>query len=194
MSDDSSPTVPARSPRAILTVEAVLATVGIVGILALDLPADAIRTSLPAATGWAVVGTLVPLSLVPITLRAESGILGRLAGTGTAVIRRTFLGLPTTRLLLISLAAGVGEELFFRGLLQGGLDGVLGTGWALVVASGLFGLGHWVTPLYALGAALMGALWGGLFIVTGGLAVPVVVHAAYDFGALILATRYLEAS
>jgi hypothetical protein len=55
---------------------------------------------------------------------------------------------------LIALAAGFGEELFFRGLLQGGIareiTGVWGTVAGLVVGSATFGVCHWLNREYAL--------------------------------------------
>jgi len=93
------------------------------------------------------------------------------------------------RLALISLAAGLGEELFFRGLLQGGLDRALGTGTGLILAAIAFGIAHPVSRAYAVIATIIGAYLGGLWILSGNLLVPIVSHAAYDFVALIVVTR-----
>ncbi|WP_176521807.1 CPBP family intramembrane glutamic endopeptidase [Longimonas halophila] len=92
-------------------------------------------------------------------------------------------GLPGMALLAI--AAGVGEELLFRGVLQAELA-MLWEPWsALVVASIVFGLCHWITPAYAIIATIMGAYLGGLYWYTGGLLVPVLVHTLYDFVAFV---------
>ncbi|MGE3277234.1 MAG: lysostaphin resistance A-like protein [Vicinamibacterales bacterium] len=81
--------------------------------------------------------------------------------------------------LVIGAAAGIGEEWFFRGLLQP----LLGWFWASV----LFGAAHvGGRRLLALGAwaALMGMVLGGLAIWSGGLVAPMVAHGAYDALAL----------
>jgi CAAX protease family protein len=93
-------------------------------------------------------------------------------------------------LALISMAAGLGEELLFRGLIQGVLEGPLGVGGALACASIVFGLAHAVTLGYAVIAALIGAFLGWLWIDTGNLFAPVVCHALYDFVALTVFLRF----
>jgi membrane protease YdiL (CAAX protease family) len=90
-------------------------------------------------------------------------------------------------MLLIALLAGVGEELFFRGLLQPGLAGWTGAWTALILTSALFGVLHWITPAYAALAGLVGLYLGAFMAVSGNLLVPILVHALYDFFAL----RYL---
>ncbi len=89
----------------------------------------------------------------------------------------------------ISLFAGFGEEMLFRGVLQNGLaspfEPNVGAVIGLVVASLLFGVLHWLTLTYAILAALIGLYLGGLWIATGNLLVPAVVHAVYDFWALV---------
>ena len=88
------------------------------------------------------------------------------------------------RWLCIALLAGVSEELLFRGAIQGGLESSLGTTFAWILASLLFGLAHPLSSTYFLLTTLMGAYLGGLYLVTGNLLVPMVAHAAYDYFAL----------
>lgn len=86
-------------------------------------------------------------------------------------------------LLLIALVAGLGEELLFRGVLHA----KLGIVWSNV----LFGLVHFVTPLYVLLAGLIGAYLGWLLDFSGSLAAPVLAHGLYDFLAfLVVAHEY----
>lgn len=96
-------------------------------------------------------------------------------------------GVTVWQMLLIAVLAGVGEELFFRGLLQPGLGDWVGVWPALILTSALFGALHWITPTYALLAGLIGLYLGGFMAVSGNLIVPILVHALYDFFAL----RYL---
>jgi membrane protease YdiL (CAAX protease family) len=90
---------------------------------------------------------------------------------------------------LICLLAGVGEEALFRGVIQSALAEWLSPWWALFVASGLFGLGHLITPTYAALAVLLGIYVGGLFMLYDNLLTVVVVHVLYDGMALIYLTR-----
>ncbi len=100
-------------------------------------------------------------------------------------------------LLLISVLAGIGEELLFRGLIHEVLAGWLLPWWgeeaaaaaSLVVVSGLFGAAHWLSKEYALFAMVMGLLLGWMALATGNLLASMVAHGVYDFGALLMLTR-----
>jgi membrane protease YdiL (CAAX protease family) len=108
-----------------------------------------------------------------------------------------FKGFQLWQLLVVALLAGVGEELFFRGLLQGGLFAWLqphvtehlALAISLGVASLLFGLLHPITRTYAILCMLVGLYLGGIWIVTGNLLAPIMVHALYDFLALVYLLR-----
>lgn len=96
--------------------------------------------------------------------------------------------------LLISVAAGFGEELFFRGLLQAGLTQELAqhdipyaVPISIAIASIVFGLCHWINREYALVAAIVGAYLGVLLIVSDNLLTPITTHAVYD----VIAMWYL---
>jgi hypothetical protein len=89
------------------------------------------------------------------------------------------------QLAAVSLAAGVCEEVLFRGVLQTGLSRWLGPGAALVLASAAFGLCHCVNRAYAVLAGSLGAGLGGLMLCTDNLLTPIVTHTVYDFAALV---------
>jgi membrane protease YdiL (CAAX protease family) len=113
----------------------------------------------------------------------------RLVGVVDEFLVPLFRGCRLAELAVISVLAGVGEEMLFRGVIQeavaGRLDGPLGVAVALVLASLLFGLAHAITPSYAVLAGLVGLYLGGLWIATGNLLVPITAHAVYDFLALV---------
>ncbi|MFC7069447.1 CPBP family intramembrane glutamic endopeptidase [Halobaculum lipolyticum] len=98
------------------------------------------------------------------------------------------------------LAVAVGEEVLFRGVVQGELRRALGPAGAIVGASVLFGLLHYLagtgTPgerlVYVAVAALLGVGLGAMYEYTGNLVVPVVVHGAYN--AVQFAVQYLSAT
>jgi hypothetical protein len=98
-------------------------------------------------------------------------------------------GASAGQLALVSLAAGVGEELLFRGLIQEGLarwiGPPLGVGVGLAVASVLFGACHWLSTTYAVLATAAGVYFGIWMILTGSVWTPLVAHAVYDFIALM---------
>jgi hypothetical protein len=113
---------------------------------------------------------------------------------------RSLLKLHPGELIVISLCAGIGEELLFRGWLMYWLaDGfalmvpavspqaILVA--ALVVSSVVFGFFHPITRLYIFLATLMGCYFGALLIWTGNLLVPMTAHAAYDAAQLLITRR-----
>jgi hypothetical protein len=106
------------------------------------------------------------------------------------VVVRPLLGPCTViDLALISIAAGFGEELLFRGVVQGAAVRWAGLGPGIALASVLFGLAHPITPGYTVLAAVMGAYLGLLWVATGNLLAAIVTHALYDFLALLYLLR-----
>lgn len=107
--------------------------------------------------------------------------------------------LRTIDLLTVSICAGVGEELLFRGWLMMSLAGPIGQ-WemgvltaAVIVSSIVFGMAHPITPAYIVITGLIGLYLAMLLVWSGNLLVPIAAHAFYDFIQLILATRALKA-
>ncbi len=96
-----------------------------------------------------------------------------------------FLRCSHLELAMISLMAGVGEEALFRGVLQGGLARWLHPWVGLAVASLLFGLGHLITPTYAILAGLIGLYLGSLVWATEDLLLVMIAHSVYDYVALV---------
>jgi membrane protease YdiL (CAAX protease family) len=93
------------------------------------------------------------------------------------------------QLLLLSVVAGVGEEVLFRGAIQALLGVYLGPFAGLAVASVLFGCVHAVTRSYAVLAAAIGAYLGLLWLWSGNLLIAIIAHALYDFIALVYFLR-----
>lgn len=105
------------------------------------------------------------------------------------VLRPLFASCSLMQLALLSLLAGIGEELLFRGVIQEILSRWAGAAVGLVLASLLFGLLHPITPTYILLAGLMGLYLGIAWLLTGNLLTVIVAHALYDFGVLLYLVR-----
>jgi membrane protease YdiL (CAAX protease family) len=136
----------------------------------------------PLAALVAVAATVPLLASFFAFLRwPGGGLFGRL---GLEVLCPLLAPCTVPDLAAISLLAGFGEEMLFRGTLQAWISQGAGPWVGLAAASLLFGLLHAVTPAYALMATLIGACLGGLWQATGNLLAPVVVHALFDFVAL----------
>jgi len=89
-----------------------------------------------------------------------------------------------SEIALISLSAGVGEEMLFRGVLQTSIGSSLGIGWGLVLASVLFGLFHPISPTYMIIATILSIYLGAVMIAQQNLLTVMVIHALYDCAAL----------
>ena len=120
---------------------------------------------------------------------ARNGPLGRLNTIVDELVAPLFGKCTLAQLALISVVAGFGEELLFRGAAQPLLIGWLGTTSGLIIASLIFGVMHAITKTYALLATLVGIYLGWLTLETNGLVAPIVAHALYDFLALVYLTR-----
>ena len=102
-----------------------------------------------------------------------------------SLLRKLFRNIPLPGLLLISAAAGLGEEMFFRWCLMGGLMMYVSWPLALLISSILFGVCHWVNVTYAWLATLAGAFLGVLMLLADTIVVPMIAHAVYDFFAFV---------
>ena len=146
------------------------------------------------AIGIGVLATIPPLVVLAVIDRLPLSSLERVRQLAETAIRQMFPQPQLWQLALVAAAAGLGEELLFRGLVQAGLarllsgialwDIALGPWIALVVASLIFGLFHWLSRAYALLAALAGLYFGLVLMATGSLWPSIVAHALYDFVAL----------
>ena len=82
---------------------------------------------------------------------------------------------------LISVTAGICEEVVYRGFLIAVLAAAMNTWAAVLVAAFIFGLNHaYQGPKGILKTGLVGLALGGLFVLTGSLWAPMLVHAVMD--------------
>ena len=142
---------------------------------------------------WGILATIPPLALFLAMERLPFDIFRDLSQLVDEKIIPLFSEANVLELALLALAAGIGEELLFRGLIQDGLfakiGGTEGMMIGVVVSSIIFGLCHSITPSYFVLATIMGAYLGLLFWWTDNLVAPIVTHALYDFVAIVYMVR-----
>jgi len=94
---------------------------------------------------------------------------------------------------VLSIAAGINEEILFRGflltMLRGGMGlGIhLGLGTAIVATSLIFGLNHFYQGIKGmLKSAVVGLMLSVVVALTGGLLLAILLHAAIDLQMLVM--------
>jgi membrane protease YdiL (CAAX protease family) len=172
-----------------------LAFEGGLGVIALVLGAifgmSPLRTLTPSVTGIAIgaVAAVPMLVFFSALLEWQIAPLVRIRELLDEMIAAFFAHTSIKELALVSIAAGIGEELLFRGFVQGTLSVLMPVPLALVLASLLFGLAHAITRTYVVLATVFGIYLGWLWTASGNLLVPIVAHALYDFVALTALVR-----
>ena len=157
-----------------------------------DISAGALGLVAPRHWGWTLAATVILVSALlrsALKLRSKGEkIRKKLDDMAGALMPDTH----RERIWFggVSVGAGISEELVFRGFLfyyfalyvpqMNTLEKVL-------VVSLFFGLAH----LYqgwqgALGTGIVGLVMGGLYVATGSLLMPMVVHAAIDWRVLLM--------
>lgn len=101
-----------------------------------------------------------------------------------------FSGYSLIHLACVAALAGVGEELLFRGFLQVWLSNHFAITWAILVASIIFGLLHYLSHTYFISVALMSIAFGVAYDITDSLLMVMVWHGVYDFIALVALVKY----
>jgi membrane protease YdiL (CAAX protease family) len=142
--------------------------------------------------GWSILGVAPLLGLLAWTVRSRSKVIRQIPQFLDTMARPILERWKVLELAAISVLAGVGEELIFRGVLQGGVGQWLSPSWGLAVASLVFGACHLVTPAYGVIAAVIGLYLGLLLNWSQNLLVPALTHALYDFIALVYFARLRE--
>lgn len=95
-------------------------------------------------------------------------------------------GCNVWHLIALSLAAGVGEELLFRGWLQGTLVrelggfGTPGIAFAILLSSIMFGIVHPLSQGYVAVATLLGIILGVTAYWSENLFMAIIAHTVYD--------------
>ena len=153
-------------------------------------PIAALRDAWLTPWGWvvAIVGALLVLALLIVPVVAIRSSLEEAPAVGDirALLPRTRGELPYGAAL--SLNAGIFEELLFRLGLPALFFAVTGNAVvAFLGATVIFGLLHlYQGPLGILFSTILGVVFLGLYLVTGWILVPIVLHALIDLRSMVL--------
>jgi uncharacterized protein len=139
---------------------------------------------------WGIAATVPLVIFFFLFLRWPIGPLARIQRFSEQVIRPLLAPCSLLDLLGISVLAGLGEEMLFRGVLQEAFTGWFNVWVGVIVASLLFGVLHSITFTYALLATLMGVYLGCVFrYADHNLLAVIITHALYDFVVLLWLMR-----
>src|SRR6516162_847841 len=175
--------------RTVLLQSGLALLTGAILVLSPDLQAEHLGLVLPhgpyvgAAVGLSAV--FIGLLVLPLLWFVPRAAVGRTSPAG-ALLPRAPGELPWAA--AFALAAGIGEELLMRGLL---FAAALSIGWSVAAVlwwgAVVFGLQHVYQGAGAVVfTAILGGLFGWLYLVTGSLLIPMVVHVLIDLRALVL--------
>ncbi len=169
-----------RMLRLAVLGEGALALAGWAWAFFRELPLAAGPVAASVAAGVAAAAGLAAVQYGLLRLAPPWAGVSALRRLYRDVLRPLFSDLRPIDVVVISVMAGVGEELLFRGAMQ--------QDWGWAIASVLFGVCHMggrATIPLAAWAAVTGGLLGWLMVATGGLLAPIVAHAVYDAVALV---------
>ncbi|MFW5825511.1 MAG: CPBP family intramembrane glutamic endopeptidase [Marinobacter sp.] len=93
-------------------------------------------------------------------------------------------------LVALAILAGVGEELLFRGAIQGWVGQHLGVAAGVVAGAVTFGLAHALSWSYFLVATALGGVLGVAYAITGSIQLVMVWHAVYDLVVILVLRCY----
>ena len=152
-----------------------------------------------AVIGCIVIGTLVVIR--PFVAIFSPEMSSQMADT----LRDLGDFLPRTRYQLlwgvgVSIAAGIGEELVYRGYLLPYFESIMPMSAAMFVSSVIFGLAHLYQGVSGvITSALIGFLFSLLYLTTGTLLWPILLHALMDISAItaayiVLSSRFSQKS
>jgi uncharacterized protein len=147
-------------------------------------PLDRFVWSGPDAA-WGVVATIPLILMFLVIMWWPIGPLSGIRKFWDTEVAPLLAKSSWSEIALISISAGVGEEMLFRGVLQASFSSWCGSEtWGLTLTSVLFGLLHPISIPYVVFTCIIGFYLGTVWIFSGNLLTVMVVHALYDFAAL----------
>ncbi|MFC6635444.1 CPBP family intramembrane glutamic endopeptidase [Microbulbifer taiwanensis] len=163
--------------------------IALAGIYFLD-----VRVSVLGASGFSalLIGTLGALLsyATAIWLTRSKTAVGQTLRKHCRDLHPLFSRYTVLQIALVSLAAGVCEELLFRGFLQPWLSQVSTPLLGLLGASVAFALLHYASFTYFVATLAVGLILGATYQLTESLLCVVTWHAVYDLLAITALARY----
>ncbi|WP_298450047.1 CPBP family intramembrane glutamic endopeptidase [uncultured Marinobacter sp.] len=179
------------SSYAALAFQGGIGVVGLLVILVADIPVQLFGAGILQSMLLGVLGALCTYGAL-LLLTQIPGLFPDNLGQQMRGLHRFASGYSWFVLLLLSVFAGVGEELLFRGAVQGWLVEHTNTATGVLLASVLFGLVHYASFTYFLVATCLGLVLGAAYAVTDSLLLVMVWHGVYDMLALFFLLRFPE--
>jgi membrane protease YdiL (CAAX protease family) len=147
-----------------------------------------------AGLGWLVIPYGVVLGLAVYLLGfilscspwTKTGPMHELLNS----LHQLFRNFTWPQIVVVSILAGVGEELLIRAVLQTFLVSTAGPIWGIVGASLIFGLLHFMTKTYVLLTFSLGLLFGLAFYFTDSIVLVMLGHAVYDIAAFAMIVKF----
>ncbi len=179
------------SPVIALVFQGGIGVVGLLAILILGIPVQISGDGILPSVLYGVLGALCTYAGL-LLLTQIPGLFPNNLARQMRGLHRFASGYSWFVLFLLSVFAGVGEELLFRGALQGWLTAHTNTTTAVLAASVLFGLVHYASFTYFVVAAGLGLVLGLAYAITDSILLVMVWHGVYDLVALFCLLRFPE--
>lgn len=179
------------SPVIALVFQGGIGVVGLLAILILGIPVQISGDGILPSVLYGVLGALCTYAGL-LLLTQIPGLFPNNLARQMRGLHRFASGYSWFVLFLLSVFAGVGEELLFRGALQGWLTAHTNTTTAVLAASVLFGLVHYASFTYFVVAAGLGLVLGMAYAITDSILLVMVWHGVYDLVALFCLLRFPE--
>ncbi len=170
-------------------MELSFAVIAICGLYFLSLTPPVVGSNLLVTLSFALIAPIATYAVGMASMRYSGQWVRRQMVAIYKQVGPLFRDMSIGQMVVIGIAAGVCEELFFRALLQNALELKLSGVWALVIASIVFGAMHAMTFLYFIMATVMGLILGYAYQVTGDLIGVMAWHAVYDVIAIYVMAR-----
>lgn len=177
------------SPIAALVFQGGIGVVGLLAILVANIPVQGFGAGIMPSVFYGVLGALCTYGAL-LLLTQVPGLFPDNLDRQMRGLYRFASGYSWFVLFLLSVFAGVGEELLFRGAVQGWLAVHTGPIIAVLAASVLFGLVHYASFTYFVIATGLGLVLGLAYAMTDSLLLVMIWHGVYDMVALFCLLRF----
>ena len=186
---DSSATARKRPLLIALTFEGAIGLAALIAAVALGIRLRPLLSLSGKDLATALLGVLALSVIFVVVAFSRWSPFARIRRQLDRVLPQLFDRASVAALFAVSAVAGISEELLFRGVLQHGLDSVMTTWAAVLIANLVFAALHLITPTYGVIAFFMGLILSAVFMITGSIAAAAITHGIYDFMALVFYLR-----